>query len=242
MYTATPSLQQNILYQLYRFRFLSQKQLQTLLSYKNHSTISHALHILIYYNFVNTITSSSSFNPSLYYLTPLGLTHLETLQVLFVFSPPLATELKNNGKASKMLVAKWQDIASVSLALSSRHDEQKVTIHTQTELYGMTPLPTPRPDAYVTIRQGETTSHYFMEVFPENAWKNLIFKRVRQYYDFWESGDWLEQTETAHPKHLFLTDNPQSLNYLGYIVKELDEDFAKSFIVGLSSQPDGILT
>jgi hypothetical protein len=236
MYTTTPSLQQTLLYQLYRFRFLSQKQLQTLLSYKNHTSISHALHILIYYSFVNTFTPSSSFIPSLYYLTPLGLTHLQTLQVLFGFTPPLAAELKNNAKASKMLIATCQDIVVVSIALSSISKEQTITIHTKTELYGMTPLPTPRPDVYMTVQKREKKDHYFMEVFQENAWKNLIYKRVRQYYDFWENGEWLAQTDTAHPKLLFLTNNPQSIKYLEYVVQEFDEEFAKSCVVRLVSQ------
>lgn len=222
-----------ILIFLYRFRYLNRPQIQTLMKHKNHRLIQSWLNemkdLKLIKSFFNKTVAAS---PTVYALDLEGRKYLR----------------KNAGdKVDRSFLSKgWRDksyteefrnhcmfLADVYLSLTAFCDEHKskLNFHTKTDLYGMKGIINPGPDAFFAIKDSESnTVRYFIDVFDDIA-KVFMRKRIKEYFAFFDSGDWEEYTNTNFPEVIIICPDKKAKGHLFfYIQNKLNDDEPRFYL------------
>jgi hypothetical protein len=217
--------QLEILMLLYRFRFLNRIQIQKLLNHKNHTLVIHWLNELVKTKHIVSEFKRQLGNiPSVYFLGTNGRKEL----------------LKKDGVIQKLLKRVYQEkkasqdfrrhcmvVADIYLSLidlTKKHDA-KLSFYTTVDLTDMKYLPLPHPDVFFSIQQKEITKRYFLDVFNPYASEKWLFKRVKQYFKYYEDDYWQDHNENPFPEIIFVCfDEKTKKNLIKNIKKGLEEE------------------
>lgn len=201
----------DILLLLYRFRYLTRPQIQTLLNYKNHRQTIELLNKLTTHNHVRKYYDrKSAVVPAVYSLGK------SSRAVLKKLGKP-SSELKRitwEKNYSPVFREKCVTVAEIYLDLLLQTGGA-LCFWTKADLNGIENLIQPAPDAYFIVK----AKRYFLDALftaPGRALRN----RVRKYADYFTDGEWREEVDTTFPVVIILCSNPRSAKSLSYYIKK----------------------
>lgn len=196
--------QTNILYLLYKFRFLNRIQIQTLLKHKYYSRITLWLNDLTKYKYVSCEFNRTIGNtPSVYSLGTKGRKELLGQKNI---KNHLLERVYQEKKASPQFKSRSMRIADIYISLVNltEKNKAKLTFLTETDMSGVKYLPLPRPHAFFSIEQEKAKKRYFLEVFDERVSNKWLFKRVQQYFHYFEENYWQDHNKNPFPEIIFV--------------------------------------
>jgi len=225
--------QTEILSLLYRFRFLTRKQIQTILNHKNHRRIFSWLNELKDNDYLNySYTKNFDNLPAIYSLGKNGVKYLRKEGII----NGKADRVRKEQKCSSRFKENCLLIGDIYLSLL-KLPEAKIHFYTKTDLSGMKHLISPHPDANFAVESKTGIKRYFLEVFNENLRTNILRHRVKAYLTYYESDDWQDNTDKPFPEIILICPTVKLKNHLYYYIREkLDEDDHPNFYLTTKEQ------
>lgn len=152
-----------------------------------------------------------------YYLT------LKTLKLLrdeHGFNKRVLLTMRNNSSVTEKFIDSQIDIFKVSLALRNSYPNT-FDLFTKTELGDYDYFPSPPPDLYINRlnRKEGIENEYLLDVIGDNQ-LFVTIKRIKQYIEHYESGDWEATTKSEYPTVLLICPS-------GKIEQRIQEEISK---------------
>lgn len=224
--------QQSILKLLYRFRFLNRIQIQILLKHKYHKRIIDWLKDLTEKEYIGRIYSTKygEINkPSIYYLKINGIRNLKTLG----YPVEQLNRLYKETEKSDSLVSKHILIANICLDLQSKNDDSiKYLSATNSDFadkdYKFNFLTEISPDLLFVKTSKSMKNYYLLKIFEPTLPPYSIRKKIRNYFDFYFSNSWEDNTGEDFPTIILIFPDLSKLI------------LAKRFVKNLLSENDGL--
>lgn len=200
--------QQEILILIYQFRFLNRVQIQALLNHKDYKTINQWLKDLTEKEYINRIYSDKAgenMKPAIYYLNLNGVKCIKSLG----FSPVQIKKLNREKERSESFISKHILIADIWLDLQSKSDNKiKFAAATSSDLtdpdYRYNFLAELGIDLLYAKISGSVKKYYLLEILEPTLPLYLIRKRIKNYFDFYFSNTWEDNTKENFPTVLVI--------------------------------------
>lgn len=217
--------QLEILMLLYRFRFLNRIQIQKLLNHKNHTLVIHWLNELVKTKHIVSEFKRQLGNvPSVYFL---GTNGRKELMKKSDIKHKLLKRVYQEKKASSSFKNHCMAVADIYLSLLTlvKKNNAKLSFYTTVDLTDMKYLVLPHPDVFLSIQQKELTKRYFLDVFNLQASEKWLYKRVKQYFKYYEEQYWQDHNKNQFPEIIFVCfDEKTKKNLIKNIKKGLEEE------------------
>lgn len=218
--------QQQILFLLYRHRFLHTNHFKQFFNHKDPRRIHEWLNTLIkdayIISFYDPTTLQGQSTPRVYCLTSKArdiLKHSENCDQI------LLKNIYREKKASKQFQEHCLFLADLYFYFNGQQLE-KFHFSTKVDLVAYEYFPHPLPDAYVmTQEENQQTKRYFLDIFdPKTPW--FVFKkRVGQYIIYFEENEWQANAKSAFPTVLFICMDESNGKYLKKAIRLGLEEF-----------------
>ncbi len=196
--------QQSILTLIYRFRFISTKHVQQALGIKHIGNVQPRLNLLVERGLIGRNYDGSlrlAGLPASYYLLPDGMAALKQ------FDPDVSKSVLHNmykdKDAQERFVRRALMVGDINVELELLYRD-RLDFFTKSELYHYDDFPEHRPDAYFRIDKGNQEKQYFLEICPEATPNFLHKKRIQEYIEYAEEGEWEAATGTKLPTVLLV--------------------------------------
>lgn len=212
-----PASQLTILHYLYRFRFLTSRQISQLLNHKNIRLTNYHLQILTSKNYIGkhyTRSLGQANQPAVYYLSSGSIKALEGGDDI---DKRALKRVYREKMRSQQFVARSSFITEYYLHLRTDSQKSAHTLHffTKTDLLAHPYLLHPLPDAYFArVDKNNETKRYFVELIDDSSPRFALRRRIEQYNDYLEDGKFEEITGHPFPTILFICPGFASLIYL----------------------------
>jgi hypothetical protein len=220
--------QKEILLLLYKFRFLTRIQIQTILNHKHHNRINNWLidltkkHYLIQY-----YDKSFAGAPAIYSLGINSRKYLkENTEENEVFAPLLDRiwREKNFTITFRDHCLFLGDIF-ISVRETAKRNDLELHFLTKTNLSIYEYMLKPIPDAYIVFKKKDGEhSRFFIDVFDPLPPRMMLRKRVRQYFNYFAAGYWQENTPHPFPMIILICPDEKSMRYLDRFIQSKLED------------------
>jgi len=219
--------QNEILYYLYRFRFLTRNQLQQLLHHKHFNRVIVWLNNLTESDYIRRYYNSKTVTiPAVYSLGLNGRKYLKNNPNYKNIKPTVLDRVWREHKLSAQFRNHCLFLADIYLSLSSLTSKTKAKLcfYTKTDLRGIKDLILPYPDAYFSIEEATgSKKYYFLDIFDDLPARMVLRKRVRQYFGYYTDECWQNHTKKPFPEIILVCPDERSKNYLcRYIPKPLE--------------------
>lgn len=234
----TPNQRQtDILFLIYRFRFLTRPHIQQLLTHKYHSKILIWLNELTKSKYLKKQQTSKTAT-AYYSLGNEGRKWL--IKSKLVKRPKLLDRIWQESGYSSTFHEKCAFIANLFLELSDRSGGA-LRFWTKTDLSGIDHVISPAPDAYFVIDQKSEADRFFVEFPSTPRTKNLI-DHVERYAEYFFSNEWQENVSKEFPTVIILCSNVSAVKTTRRYIKEnyANESYLH-FIVSSDRTPEKIL-
>lgn len=217
--------QTEILNLLYKFRFLSRNQIQSMLGHKHFNRVIAWLNDLNEKKMVNRDFSRKfAPNPSVYFL---GVKSRNELKDRDGIKNDLLSRVYREKHYSKKFRAHSMFLAQIYLSLLelTKKSNSKLHFSTKTDLTGMHYLILPVPDAYFAIEEENgSIKRYFLDIFDDLPPRMIMRKRIKQHFNYYEKEYWQNHTKNPFPEIIIVCPDNTSRNYLkNYIGKMLED-------------------
>lgn len=224
--------QQTILTLIYRFRFISTKHVQQALGIKHINNVQPRLNSLVEKGLISRNYDGSqrlAGLPASYYLLPAG------MKALKQFDPDVSKSVLHNmykdKDAQEPFIHRCLAVGDVNLELERQFGE-RLEFFTKAELYHYEDFPDPRPDAYFRVDKGTKEKQYFIEICPEATPSFQHKKRIQEYIEYAEEGEWEAATGTKLPVVLLICDSDALRRKLArFSSAELENTFEEGLLV-----------
>ena len=220
---ATTDKQKEILSYLYSFRYLHTNHFQKLFNHSDKTTVKEWVKDLRDKGFINKIENENdSFidraKPYIYCLAPLA---RQLLKKDDTYDRVVLDRIYREKKRKPKFINHCLSIADTYLLFLSRKEpDQELEFFTESELIQYTYFPQPLPSAYITVTTKEGTQLYFLDVFDPYTPSFVLRRRVREYLDYAESGDWEANTNGEPlPAVLFICPSSKSKAHVYFYAK-----------------------
>ncbi len=219
--------QLDILHLLYRFRFITSDLLLTPLNLKDKSRVNERLKVLMEQKYIGRKYEphySLIGKHAAYYLLPDGIKALKKMREEKEYVASVFTNLGRDLNASDKFAEHSLDVLRVCNQLEAIYGDD-LTFFSKTELaaHGHY-FPKPLPDAYIQLQsEDEEVKQYFIEIVHASKPIFTVIKRVKQYVEYSDEGEW-EDTKTPLPPVLFVCDTPTLQKRLQKIVPAATDD------------------
>jgi hypothetical protein len=229
--------QEDILFYLYRFRFLNRLQIQKLLRHKsfnriiiwlNQLTTEHYIHK--YYN-PKKVTIAAQYSlgiKSRKYLLEKAKEKGNKIQ------PHLLNRIWREHTLSDQFRTHCLFLADIYLSLVVPVAKTHATLYffTKTDLYPHDYMPKPLPDAYIAIKERNgKMKRYFLDIFDPLPPRMILRRRITHYVDYFDNNTWQEITNHPFPKILLVCPDDRSKRYLHrFIQKTLEYSDLEFFL------------
>ncbi|MBP7807540.1 replication-relaxation family protein [Candidatus Saccharibacteria bacterium] len=217
-----------VLHSLYWYRFCTSKQLAVSLKRANHKAIQNKLQILEDQGLIGKRYDKSyklAGRPAEYFITPKGARTLEKAK-------PNTTNrwtdksLYKNKTVSDDFVKHCIAIRETGIRLFDLYSEpeaHKLQRITKTYMVQFSEYPSWTPDLYLQYRPTKnTTQHYFLDIWDGTKPFFVSIRKTRNYVNFKESGDWIE--DTPFPAILAICEDAYSQKKLNRQMKRILSD------------------
>ncbi len=202
----------DILLLLYRFRFLTRQQCQTLLHHKHHRKVSAWLTELVDLTMIKKHDRLSVIDAAVYSLNTEGRKYLKERKL--VKNPAELDRVWRESSYSHVFREKCIELANFYIQLE-RETGGVARYWAKTDLAIIDGLIRPLPDAYFIIG----AKRYFLDLFAVAPGK-VLRARVDRYADFCADGDWQERTKTAFPEIIILCPSQSAAKSLRRYIRE----------------------
>jgi len=203
--TSLTTKQKEILYLLYRFRFLNRIQIQKLLNHKTHNRINKWLKELTDSGYIGRrLDTENKINnlPSIYFLKNNGMRFVKKQEYC---EPSYISKLYQEQTRSKKFVDQCLLIANAYLELSQKYKVNgDFKFYTRSE-YSTTGI-IKEIFPFFVFRKGKTFPFTVCEIFPEKP-RFHILNRIKLYLSFFTTGEWITQEQI--PEILFICPNDE---------------------------------
>lgn len=214
----------DILQLIYKFRFLNRTQIQKLLDHKYHSKILTWLNELSKEKYiVRDYDRTIAGKPAVYFLGTagrkelLGKDNIKANLLKRVYQEKRTSQIFRN---HCMIIA---DIYISLLELTKKYNA-KLKYYTKADLTDIKFLPLPHPDVYFSIEEKTITKRYFLEIFDEYPSNKWVFKRVQQYFHYYEKQYWQDHNTNPFPEIIFVYGDLKTKQNLEIMIKRRLED------------------
>lgn len=219
--------QLDILHLLYRFRFISSDLLLTPLNLKDKNKVNQRLKVLTQQEYIGRKYEphySLAGKHATYYLLPKGIKALKRVREEKEYVTSVFANLNRDIKATDKFADHSLDVFKVCSRLTDIYGDS-LTFFSKTELAAHSHyFPKPLPDAYIQLqREDEKVKQYFIEIAHTSKPIFTIIKRVKQYVEYSDDGEW-EDTKTPLPAVLYICDTPTLQKRLQKIMPAATED------------------
>lgn len=224
-----------ILTLLYRFRFLTGKQIQNLIGHKHYGKVAIWLNELTkadytrhYYNKKNVII------PAIYSIGLNGRSYLKKNRKELNINIALLNRIWREQTLSDQFRFHCLIIADIYLSLKNLTDTTGTILRffTKSDLYEIDQLITPHPDIFFSIQEKSgLKKYYFLDVFNYFTNQRKFQKRIEQYYDYYDDETWQDNTvDCPFPEIIFVCSDKKSYGYLNwYLPKIISENDTLDF-------------
>lgn len=178
--------QVEILFLLFRFRFLNRPQIQKLLNHKHHKNTISWLNQLTKFKYVTRYYDSTLLTePAVYSLGKASKQYLEESGKIKY--PAMLNRIKK--EPHFRIAFRYRCIIMADVYLSvvnfANATGKNLTYYTKRDLYQFTDLMRARPDAYAALKPNHQKTHYFIELLTGPV--TAIRRRVEQYVNCYDS-------------------------------------------------------
>ena len=217
--------QTEILLLLYRFRFLNRAQIQKMLGHKNHRLVIEWLNDLVEKGYIDCrFDKKLAASPTIYFLATASRKLLiDQLEI----EPNLLNRIWREKNYSEEFRTHCLFVADIYLSLFNLENVKAGRLHfkTRTDLYGDDRFLVPAPDAYFIIRGKNKQKTCSMLELLDDLPPSIIRKRIRSYFDYYDSDEWQERTHKAFPLIILVCPSKRIKSHLNYYIQsKLDED------------------
>jgi hypothetical protein len=192
--------QLEILDLLYRFRFATNSLLASALSVKLPHKINERLQVLVQREFVGRNYKPEyhiNRQPASFYLLPKGIKALKSTGEE-KYSQMVLHNVYKDKNAKGRFISRCLDIFEVYAKLREEYGES-LQFFTRSELYHYEDFPEPRPDAYLRVTRDQEELQFFLEIMDTTQPDFALKRRIKQYIEYAEGGDWEDATGTSLP-------------------------------------------
>lgn len=196
--------QLEILMLLYRFRFLNRIQIQQLLNHKNHTLVIHWLNELKEQKYIVSFFKKELGNiPTVYCL---GTKARKVLIGKDGIKDKLLKRVYQEKKSSQAFKNHCMTVADIYLSLIklTQTNNAKLTFYTTVDLADIKYLPLPHPDSFFSIKQKEMIKRYFLDIFNTGVSNKWIYKRIKQYFKYYDENYWQDHNQNPFPEIIFV--------------------------------------
>lgn len=220
--------QLEVLELLYRFRFGSSDLIAQSFGKTNGAFMYKRLKIMVEQGYIGKRFDSSyriKGKPAAYYSLPTGVKALKATNE--DADPKIIYKDKT---VSEQFVGHSLGIFAVYNLLNALYGDQ-LKFFTKSDLRTYDYFPQPLPDAFVALKSNSGVKRFFLDKFDSDVPYFALNKRLKQYVDYADNGDW-EVTDSEFPAILFIcADQKQEKRLLGRTAS-LDEEL----IMGTTTQ------
>jgi hypothetical protein len=208
---------------LAKFRFGSNDLLAQYFGKKDRSFIVRRLSLLVDRELIAKRFDSSyriKGKPAAYYLTPAGARRLQEYQDDKIN----VKATYRDEKASEDFIEHCIQVFAIRNRLKVKYgDTVKFFTKADLDQEGFDYFPRPLPDAYISLQTGKTERLFFLEVIDDNQPFFTVVRRIKQYMDYDEGGEW-DDTGTSFPTVLFACSSDAVQKRLTKHIGNLDTD------------------
>lgn len=211
--------QLDILYLIYRYRFVSTKHVKQVLGREQIQQAQQRLNTLlgkgyIGRNFSNLDRLTGTY--ASYYLLPAGMKVLKQNKDAFEEERYLSQQTLHNiykdKNASPRFIKHQLDMGDIRLELIRLYGTDRLRASTKSQLVIYEGLPESLPDAYILLQDNSETNNtgksYFLE-YLENSIPFWVYRnRIKAYEEYVYAGTWKETMQEALPKILLVCESP----------------------------------
>lgn len=204
--TALKLGQIQILELLYKYRFGSRQLLADSLGIKAGSSLHEKLNVLVKHGLIaKRIEKRLKLMgvPIAYYLTPKGLKTLQTLDKHDHITESVIKGSYRDKSVSQGFVSHTLDVYQYTNALKRQYPSLKIYLRRDMSRYSY--FPNNPPDAFISLKNRDTTSRFFLDVIPDSLPRKALNDRITGYAEFFDEGGW-QVTNNAPPSLLFITE------------------------------------
>jgi hypothetical protein len=204
--------QQTILTLIYRYRFVSTKHVQQALKIKYLANVQPRMNLLVEGQYIGRNYSSSqrlAGQPASYYLLPKGMAALKEFDA--DVSRQVLHNIYKDKTAQDSFIQRCLAVGDINIELERQY-EDRLEFFTQSEILEQASdyFPEPLPHAYFMITDPTNNSddpHTFFLEICESTRPSFVFKkRIQQYIQYAEEGDWKNATASDLPTILLVCD------------------------------------
>jgi len=221
--------QQQILFHIYKFRFLNRCQIQTLLNHKDPKRINQWLKDLNQKEYITRIYSTKkgeSIKPAIYYINLNGIKFLNTQN----YSKEIIKKLYRENERTNNFIEKCIITADIYLDFLSQNNH-KITY----EVFTLTDITKPSndfnileelsPTLFINKKTGSLNQYYILEIFDINSPAYAVKKRIKNYFDYYFKNIWEEKIKEDFPIILCICANTAQLINSKRITKKLFDNY-----------------
>ena len=224
--TTTPPIpitnqQLSILLLLFRFRFLTRLQIQTILKHKHPSHINKYLKNLSDNNIIYKHYKKSypeNIKPTLYCLDKKSINFLNKDGNL---NSVLIKRIYKDKNRSQRFINHSLAIANLFIETTKQILESKrqLFFYTKTDLFEYDFLIKPFPDVYLAIEGGKKTDRYFIDIIDYDIPRFVLRNRIKKFIEYFLSNEWQTNTSYLFPEVLLICQNDSLVKYLGKFIE-----------------------
>lgn len=220
----------DILELLYKYRFGSRQLVADSLNIKAGSSLYEKLNVLMKHGLVakrHEKRLKLQGIPAAYYLTPKGLRTLQELDGHGYITEAIIKSSYRDKVVSQAFVNHTLLVYQHTNALQRHYQGLKAFLRRDMSRYSY--FPDSPPDAFLSLKVGDTPKRFFLDVIPDSLPRNLLDRRVTGYAEFFDEGGW-DVTNSELPSLLFIAEAKKAETRIRRAVRaalaraDLDED------------------
>lgn len=192
----TTNKQLEILYLLYRFRFLNRVQIQQLLHHKDRRRINKWLKDLLIKKYIKRVDDTETkiiHDPFIYRLSSRSIHRLEIYPKC---KPNYLKKIYKEGTLSESFRKQCMFIANIYLSLREKYDKTSFLFYTPSEYTPEGLIKEVSP--HFVYRKEEKGSYYLVEFFREKAPDKALSTRIENYIKFFAESGWSKKELTPN--------------------------------------------
>src|ERR1035437_7743303 len=226
--------QQEIPKQIYKFRFLNRLQIQTLLNHNYHKRIIDWLNDLVKKDYLEKLPKDNTFEqrskPTIYRI---GINGIRFLSIQDDCSKEIIKKLYKDKDRSDDFINQCIFLCDIHLSLIKKNDKAIYEITTNSDFVNSNSyfhfLKELSPDLiYKETKRVKSRSSYIfnlLTVFETTLPRYSIRKTLRNYFVFYQSSEWENETGKTFPIILFICPTKSDLIYAKRYTKKLLQDY-----------------
>lgn len=194
-----------LLVAIYSLRFSTRSVLSEYLGIANNTSLYSRLQILQKHGYITTHYDKDyklAGREAEYYMLPKGLRALRDAERLDVTDATIAAIYKDK-TVSPDFIKQQVLIAHIRNKLVNAYDS--IQAFTSRDIQALDYFPKPRPDLFLSLKNGDTVTRFFLEYIPAHAAPSKLRKRLEYLTRYYNEDNW-DETDTDFPTILFVSE------------------------------------